>query len=91
MYVMISTYTVPIEEVDKLRGAHLAFLDGLESEGKVVSAGRRTPPVGGVVVLNVATEAEARQIMAHDPYVLGGVGEYEAVGYSPSRGLLKDS
>ncbi|MEV6842102.1 YciI family protein [Actinoplanes sp. NPDC051411] len=86
---MISTYTVPLEEVDKLRDAHLAFLDEKEAAGLVVSAGRQDPPNGGVVILDVASEAEAFAVMADDPYLKGKVGEYKAVGFNPSRGVLQ--
>jgi uncharacterized protein YciI len=89
VYLMISTYTVPLEEVDKLREAHLAFLDEKEAAGLVVSAGRQDPPNGGVVILDVASEAEAFAVMADDPYLKGKVGEYKAVGFNPSRGALQ--
>ena len=90
MYLMISKYSVPIEQVDQYRDAHLAFLDGLEERGLVVTAGRQTPPKGGVVVLNVDDEATAYELMKDDPYVLAKVGEYVATGFIPSRGVLKD-
>ena len=90
MYLMISKYLVPIDEVDKIRDAHLAYLDTLEQRGLVASAGRQEPPVGGVVLLNVDDEAEARELIADDPYVLGGVAEYSAIGWRPTRGPLMD-
>lgn len=86
---MISTYLKPLDEVDKLRDQHLSFLDEQEARGVVAGAGRRTPPVGGVVILDVSTEEEARATMARDPYVLHGAAEYEAIGFDPSRGPLK--
>jgi uncharacterized protein YciI len=90
VYLMISTYTVPLEEVDKLRDAHLAFLDEKEAQGLVVSAGRQDPPKGGVVILDVPSEAEAVAVMADDPYVTAKAGEYRAVGFNPSRGVLQN-
>jgi uncharacterized protein YciI len=90
VYLMISTYTAPLDEVDQVRDAHLAFLDEKEAAGLVVSAGRQTPPDGGVVILDVATEAEAFAVMADDPYVKAKVGEYRAVGFNPSRGVLQN-
>jgi len=90
VYLMISTYLVPLDEVDRLRDQHLAFLDTLEQRGLVVSAGRQDPPAGGVVILDVAGEAEAVEVMAQDPYVLAGAAEYRATGFTPSRGVLKD-
>jgi uncharacterized protein YciI len=88
VYLMISTYTVPLEQVDAARDDHLRFIDGLEQRGLVVSAGRQDPPVGGVVLLDVRTDAEARVLMADDPYVLRGLAAYQAIGWRPTRGAL---
>ena len=88
MYLMISTYTAPLEQVDAARDDHLRFIDGLEERGLVVSAGRQDPPVGGVVLLDVRTEAEAHVLMADDPYVLRGLAAYQAIGWQPTRGAL---
>lgn len=90
MYLMISTYLKPLTEVDQLRDAHLAFLDTLEERGLVVSAGRQDPPAGGVVILDVASEAEARAAMADDPYLKAEAAEYRAVGFRPTRGVLQN-
>jgi len=90
VYLMISTYLVPLDEVDKLRSDHLAFLDSLQERGLVVSAGRQDPPVGGVVILDVPTEDAAREAMSQDPYVLANAAEYRPIGFLPSRGVLKD-
>jgi uncharacterized protein YciI len=88
VYLMISKYLAPLDEVDRARGAHLAFLDGLEERGLLVTAGRQDPPVGGVVVLAAADEAQARELIAADPYVTGGLAEYTAIGWQPARGAL---
>ncbi len=85
---MISTYLAPLDDVDKARDEHLRFIDGLEERKLVVSAGRQDPPVGGVVLLAVDTEAEASALMADDPYVRRGLARYEAIGWQPSRGVL---
>ena len=90
MYLMISTYVVPLAEVDQLRDAHLAFLDALEERGLVVSAGRQDPPKGGVVILDVPSEEEAHAVMADDPYVKAKAGVYQATGFNPSRGVLQN-
>ncbi len=90
MYLMISKYLAPLDEVDRARDEHLAFIAGLEERGLVVSAGRQDPAVGGVVLLAVDTEAEARELIAEDPYVLRGLAEYTATGWTPSRGVLAD-
>lgn len=85
---MISTYLRPLDEIDAARPAHFAWLDGIEARGLVVTAGRQDPPVGGVVLLDVATETEADAVMAEDPYVLQGLATYAATGWVPTRGVL---
>lgn len=90
MYLMISTYRAPLAEVDTARDAHMSFLDELEQRGLVVSAGRQNPPVGGMILFNVDSEDEARALLANDPYVLRGLADYEARGWTPTRGVLKD-
>ena len=90
MYLMISTYRAPLAEVDAARDDHLRYLDELERRGLVVSAGRQNPPTGGMVLLNVDTEDEARALMADDPYVLRGLADYDAKGWTPTRGVLGD-
>jgi uncharacterized protein YciI len=90
VYLMISTYLAPLDRVDQAREAHLAFVGELERAGVLVSAGRQDPPTGGVIILNVDTEAEARELMAPDPYLQQGLAEYAATGWKPTRGVLVD-
>ncbi|WP_433372757.1 YciI family protein [Actinoplanes sp. CA-142083] len=87
---MISTYLVPLDEVAKVRDEHLAFLEGLFAQGTLVAAGRQDPPVGGMVLLDVAYEAAAREVISRDPYLVRGIAEYEARGWNPTVGALKD-
>jgi uncharacterized protein YciI len=90
VYLMISTYRAPLAEVDTARDDHMRFLDELEQRGLVVSAGRQSPPIGGVVLLNVDTEDQAQALLADDPYVLRGLADYEAKGWTPTRGVLRN-
>lgn len=90
MYLMISTYLAPADEVDQARPAHLAFVDELERAGVLVAAGRQVPPVGGILLLDVDTEARAHELLTDDPYVRQGLAEYTATGWQPTRGSLAD-
>jgi uncharacterized protein YciI len=88
MYVMISKYLAPLEELDAARPDHAAYLDRLEEAGYVTAAGRQDPPVGGIVIFDVDTADEARRLIADDPYVQRGLAAYEAHGWEPTRGPL---
>lgn len=85
---MISTYLKPLAEVDAARADHLSYLAGLEEAGYSVTAGRIDPPTGGIILLDVDTEAEARELIAKDPYVERGLATYTATGWHPTRGAL---
>jgi uncharacterized protein YciI len=61
-------------EVVNLHAAHLAQLD---SEGKLVMAGPIPERVGGLIVLRVASLAEATAIAEEDPMIRGGYQTYE--------------
>jgi uncharacterized protein YciI len=90
MYLMISKYLKPLDEVNRVRDDHYAFLDGLEEQGLVLLAGRQDPPVGGVILIDVDSKERAIEIFAGDPYVTAGVAEYTATGWNPGRGSLKE-
>ena len=86
MFVFISEYQKPLDEVDQHREAHLAFLAGLNEKGHILVSGRRNPPVGGVVVIDAADLDEAKAIMAEDPFAKAGVARYEPYEFTPSAG-----
>ena len=86
MFVFVSEYQRPLEEVDEHREAHLAFLVGLNEQGRILISGRRNPPVGGVVVIDADDLDHATAIMAEDPFAKAGVARYEPIEFNPSAG-----
>lgn len=79
MIVLRSTYTASGEEVGALRQAHLDWLAPLVEAGTVIAAGRLDPPTGAVIVLPGTDGASALRLFDEDPYVLGGVAQYETL------------
>jgi uncharacterized protein YciI len=59
------------------RPDHVAFLDGLNADGKLAFAGpflgADEKPDGSLVVIEAATEDEAREIATADPYARAGL------------------
>jgi len=86
MFVFVSEYQRPLEEVDQHREAHLAFLAGLNEQGRILISGRRNPPVGGIVVIDADDLEHAKAIMAEDPFATSGVARYEPYEFNPSAG-----
>jgi uncharacterized protein YciI len=58
----------------RVRPDHLAYMQSLNSEGKVVLAGPVGDGSGAMVVLHVDSEDEAQTIVKGDPYTVAGVG-----------------
>ena len=80
LVVVAGEYLTPIAEVDALREAHLEFIAGLVQGGRVLLAGRRTPPEGSVIVFRGGDPDEALRLLDDDPYLAAGVVAYDAVG-----------
>lgn len=80
LVVVTGEYLTPIAEVDAHRAAHLEFIAGLVRDGRVLLAGRRTPPEGSIVVFRGGDPDEALRLLDDDPYRHAGVVAYDAVG-----------
>jgi uncharacterized protein YciI len=48
-------------------------------------AGRRVPPAGGVVIARGTDEAAVAELTEQDPYVAGGVAEYQLIRFHAGR------
>jgi uncharacterized protein YciI len=57
------------------RPAHLAHLEPLDSQGRVILAGPLTDKTGSLIVIEADSLAEVQALTAADPYVKFGVFE----------------
>ncbi len=57
------------------RAAHLASLEPLDRQGRVVLAGPLTDKAGSLLVLEFETREEAEDFVSRDPYKVYGVFE----------------
>lgn len=57
------------------RAAHLANLEPLDKQGRVVLAGPLTDKAGSLLVLEFETREEAEDFARHDPYTVHGIFE----------------
>jgi uncharacterized protein YciI len=86
VFIALSTFHVPFEELAALRPRHLEFLDDLEARGLLVAAGPQDPPTGGCVVLRAADLAEATGIMSAEPFAAAGLATYSITSVRVTRG-----
>jgi uncharacterized protein YciI len=69
--------------------AHRAWLRAAVASGHVLSAGRRDPATGGVIVLRAPDIASARAFLGGDPFSAEGLARYDCIGYAPTVGELQ--
>jgi hypothetical protein len=55
------------------RPAHLARVEALAAQGRLVLAGPLTDGVGSLIIIEADSRAEAEEFIKNDPYVLQGV------------------
>jgi uncharacterized protein YciI len=86
-----SNTTQPDAEAQAIQKGHLAYMDSLHKQGKLLVAG----PFGdggarrGIVIYRVATLEEARQLAAGDPAVKAGRLVIDARPWLTFKGILK--
>ncbi|HEX7822130.1 MAG TPA: YciI family protein [Sphingobium sp.] len=84
MFILSLTYTAPLEQVDALRPAHVAWLTSGHEAGHFVGWGRKVPAIGGII-LAVGDDAATVEAFARtDPYIRGGVATVELIEFSPA-------
>ncbi len=61
------------EKRPRLRPSHLEYWGRLEDSGQMILAGPLGPGKGSLFVIDVESENAARDLIANDPYTVGGV------------------
>ena len=83
MYLMISTYLRPLDEVDTARPDHFAFMDGLEAVRAIRGSGG---PQASTPVVALTANAMAHQAAA---YLAAGMDGVVAKPVSPTALLAE--
>ena len=85
MFILLSKYIKPVEEIDKELENHIKFLDKYFSLGKFVCSGRRNLRIGGVILCKCENEEEVKEILKEDPFYSKKIAEYEIVEFAPTK------
>jgi uncharacterized protein YciI len=89
VFVLVVNYVAPLERIDELRPAHVAYLREHYANGTFLVSGRQRPPAGGLIVAADADRAEIERIVATDPYVTAGAADYTVIEFGPT--MVADS
>jgi uncharacterized protein YciI len=85
MFILLSRYLKPLDEVDKVLPAHRAFLEKHYEARHLLVSGPQDPRVGGVIVTHDITREQVEAMLAEDPFVREGVSEYEIIEFKRTR------
>lgn len=85
MFLVITTYKKPVEEIEKFLPAHSAFLDKYYESKQVIFSGRRNPRIGGMILFNVEKQSDVLSIIEKDPFKQNGIAEYELFEFIPTK------
>jgi len=81
----------PAADAQAIQKGHLAYMDELHKQGKLVAAGPfgDTGAMRGIVIYRVKTVEDARQLAAGDPAVKAGRLTIDARPWMTFKGILK--
>jgi uncharacterized protein YciI len=84
MFLVLLTYTQPLDAVDAHLSAHREFLKRHYANGTFLLSGRKEPRDGGVIFANAPSAAALQAILAEDPFARHGVAAYQVVEFTPT-------
>lgn len=85
MFLLLSRYLKPLDEVERWLPERRAFLDRHYAAGEFLVSGPLEPRTGGAIVTFPMTRARAEAILAEDPFVREGVSAYQLVELRPTK------
>jgi uncharacterized protein YciI len=84
MFVVLLTYTKPIEAVDALVPEHREYLQRMYQAGTFLLSGRKDPRDGGVILANAESTQALEAALAQDPFQIHGVASYQVIQFTPT-------
>ena len=84
MFVVLLTYTKPLEAVDALVPAHREYLQRMYQAGTFLLSGRKEPRDGGVILANAPSLEALQAALAADPFQVHGVAAYQVIEFIPT-------
>ena len=83
-FVINIQYKVPIEKVGEITPEHRAYLKTKYDEGILLFSGPRVPRTAGFLFARAADTSEIHKMIAHDPFKLKEIADYEVIEIAPA-------
>ncbi len=88
MFLLLSRYVKPLDEVDRWLPEHRAFLDRHYAAGHFIVSGPIEPRTGGVILVGDMDRAAVEAMLEEDPFAREGVSSYEIVEFRATKSVL---
>ncbi len=85
MFLLLSRYLKPTEEVDRFIPEHRAFLDRYYDSGLFIVSGPQQPRTGGVIVTADAPRDVIEAALREDPFVRENISEYQIIEFTATK------
>jgi uncharacterized protein YciI len=85
MFLILVTYTTPIEEIDAHLVAHREYLDEGYRNNCFVVSGPRNPRSGGIIISQLTDRSQLEALLTNDPFHIQGVATYEVIEFTPVK------
>ena len=85
MFLLLSRYVKPLDEVDRWLPEHRAFLDRHYAAGHFIVSGPQEPRAGGVILVADMDRTKVEAILAEDPFAREGLAQYEIIAFRGTK------
>ena len=85
MFLLLATYTRPIEEVDQLLEGHRDWIIRNADAGRILLTARQVPLTGGMILAHGDSADQMWEMLADDPFHTSGMAEYQVLEFDPVR------
>lgn len=82
MFILELSYIVPLDEVDRVRDAHMAWIAEQYAAGRFLVSGAKVPRTGGVILARAMPRDELDDVIASDPFTREGVAAYDVTEFA---------
>jgi uncharacterized protein YciI len=85
VFLLLATYTRPIEEVDGLLDGHREWIIRNADAGRMLLTARQVPLTGGMILAHGDSAEQMWEMLAEDPFHTSGMAEYQVLEFDPVR------
>lgn len=85
LYLILFTYTAPLEALDRVLPAHRAHLDAHYASGHFLMSGPFFPREGGGILARAGSREEIDAIVASDPFVIENLVQVRVITWGPNK------